>query len=332
MPNSLPLVQLQLLGPLLHGLKERGVDPEMVLDTVGLTMSACEQEGASVHVMVMHQFVEKCAEATQDTTFCASIGGQLNPTGWPMVQKALKQAKTLGEFLNIYVVEATKVASSVTPYVELRGNTVSFGETRRFEPLIKPAQNDGFMIGLMVAILERVLGARLQLDQVVLVLCDPSVLPSRYSGYQALAGNDMGPKIQFPSDWLSMRISNKQLLGDPAETLPAPKPDSFLTGFRHIVSQMVGQGALSVKDAATLVQMTPKKLNRRLAIYGTNASKEILHLKMEFAKDTLSQTDHSIEEIAASLGYCDPSNFSRAFSKCNGVNPSKFREQNNPNR
>ncbi|WP_299354278.1 AraC family transcriptional regulator [uncultured Shimia sp.] len=327
MPNSLPLVQLQLLGPLLHGLKARGIDPEPILESVGLTMSACEHAGASVHVMVMHQFVENCAEAAQDVTFCASIGARLDPTGWPMIQLALKQAKTLGEFLNIYVVEATKVASSVTPYVEVRGNTVAFGETRRFEPLVKPAQNDGFMIGLKLAILEKVLGHNMQPEKVVLVLCDPTVLPSRYDGFQTLTGNKMGPKILFPSDWLAMGLSKEGGVSEIRETSSVQKSDDFLAGFRHLLEQVVGNRALNVHEAAALVQMSSKKLNRQLASYGTNASSEISHIKMRYAKDTLSKTDRSIEEIASALGYRDPSNFSRAFSNIYGLSPSQFRKE-----
>jgi len=96
MPDSLPLVQLQLLVPLLKGLRSCGVDPEPVLESVGLTQAAVDQEGASVHVMVMHQFVENCANAAGDPTFCAKIGFQLDPTGWPMIRMAIEQARTLG--------------------------------------------------------------------------------------------------------------------------------------------------------------------------------------------------------------------------------------------
>ena len=90
MPNSLPLVQLQLLAPLLTGLRARGVDPESVLESVGLTQSAVDKEGTSVHVMVMHHFVENCAKAADDVTFCARIGFKLDPSGWPMVMQQLE--------------------------------------------------------------------------------------------------------------------------------------------------------------------------------------------------------------------------------------------------
>ena len=325
MPNSLPLVQLQVLLPLISGLKERGIDPEPILDSVGLTMNAVEQEGSSVHVMVIHQFVENCATATNDRTFCATIGAQLDPTGWPMVAMALKQAETLGEFLNIYVVQTTKVALSVTPYLDIRGDKATFGEKRKFKPLIEPIQNDGFMIGLKLAIIEKVLGPQIQPEQVFLVLCDPTVLPLRFGRYQMLKGDNMGPRIRFPSDWLALPTMNRQ-----KETARPSKPEvlgqhSFLAGFRKLLEQHIGQGGLLTADAAKLVHMHPKALARRLSALGTTTSRELTAARLVFAKNALTQSDRTVEAIASALGYADPSNFARTFSKHEKKTPTQFR-------
>lgn len=325
MPKSLPLVQLQTLFPLLDGLRAAGVDPETVLESVGLTLSAVKQEGASVHVMVMHQFVENCAKMTGDPTFCAKIGSQLDPTGWPMIRMAFEQSKTLGDFLNIYVSQASSVASSVIAYLDVRGDVASFGEERRFEPLIEPAQNDGFMIGMKTSILEHALGDHLEPERVILVLSDPSVLPASLSRYQALRGNNMGPRIQFPSEWLSVPISN----GGKAAAEPAPSEEgagnNFLSDLRHLIGLNIGNGGLSSEAAADLIHSNSRKLSRQLSKLGTSISKEISGAKIAYAKDALTNSNRSVEEIASELGYSDPSNFTRAFTKTVNQNPTQFR-------
>ena len=327
MPKSLPLVQLQVLAPLLSGLKAHGVDPEPVLESVGLTLSAVEQKGTSVHVMVMHQFVENCAEATGDRTFCAKIGSQLDPTGWPMIRMAFEQSTTLGDFLNIYVAQASLVASSVTPYVEVRGDKVTFGEERKFEPLIEPAQNDGFMIGLKVTILERLLGDRMDPERVMLVLCDPSVLPSKFDHFQALRGNRMGPRIQFPSEWLSMHIPDGVVGASSTEVLQRNRQDDFLSGLRSLLSQQIGRGGLKADETAKLLHLSKRKLARQLSNLGTSISKELSRAKIDYAKNALKGSDLSVEEIASALGYSDPSNFARAFAKEENLKPSQYRRQ-----
>nr|WP_302661614.1 AraC family transcriptional regulator [Sulfitobacter sp. SK012] len=327
MSNSLPLVHLQLLRPLLGGLKACGIDPAPVLESVGLTQSAVDQEGSSVHVMVMHHFTENCATAAKDRTFCATIGSQLDPTGWPMVQKAFQQATTLGDFLNIYVAQANKYASSSTPYVEVRGEMASFGETRKFEPLIKPAQNDGFMIGLKMAMLERVLGDVKEPERVILSLCDPSVLPKSFDRYQALRGDNMGPRIRFPSEWLSYSIAFgagevAAMSGNKEKQL-----GHFLAGFRELLRQNICSRNLNASKAAELIHMTPRSLARRLSVWDTSISKELARAKFDYAKDALDGSDLSIDQIALNLGYTHPSNFARAFAKEEKMSPTRFRSR-----
>ncbi|WP_405362809.1 helix-turn-helix domain-containing protein [Roseobacter sp.] len=327
MSKPLPLVHLQLLRPLIAGLRASGVDPEPVLESVGLTQSAVDQEGSSVHVMVMHHFLQNCADAANDPTFCATIGSQLDPTGWPMVRDAFERATTLGDFLNIYVAQAYKYASSTTSYVEVRGGLARFGETRRFEPLIEPAQNDGFMIGLKMAILERVLGEIKEPERVLLVLSDPTVLPKSLTRFQALRGNNMGCRIQFPSEWLSLPASENRVETAFLGTERHTHQDAFLTSIRQQLKQQIGNGGLSANKAAELLHLSPRKLARQLSKLGTSISKELLNAKMEHAKETLLRSDRSIEDVATSLGYSDPSNFTRAFAKLVNATPSEFRTQ-----
>ncbi|MDW3221465.1 MAG: helix-turn-helix domain-containing protein [Paracoccaceae bacterium] len=327
MSKSLPLVRLQLLAPLLTGLRECGVDPEPVLESVGLTMSAVRQEGTSVHVMVMHHFLENCAKAVDDPTFCAKIGSRLDPTGWPMVRQAFEQANTLGDFLNIYVSNASKYASSATAFIEVRGDMAVFGEARTFEPLITPAQNDGYMIGLQMAVLIRGLGALREPERLILVLSDPSVLPASFDACQALRGNNLGSRVQFPSEWLLHSVAND---GSPAVPMPSneyKRPDKFLNGFRELLSQNICAADLNAEKVAALVHLAPRTLARRLSACDTSISAEVTRAKIEYAKEALTSSHQSISEIASLLGYTNPSNFARAFAREENMSPTDFRSQ-----
>ncbi len=327
MPSSLPLVQLQLIQPLVNALRDRGIDPETVLESVGLTLSAVKQPGSTVHVMVIHQFLENCAIAARDKCFCAEVGSSLDTTGWPMIQQAMAEAKTLGDFLSIYVSKATQVASSVTAYLDVRGETASFGETRRFKPLIVPAQNDGFMICLMISLIEHVLGRPLDRRHVTLVVSDPEVVPKRMTDFTILKGNEMGAKIQFPSDWLRTSIQAQVPTEQSINKSISLNKADFLTSFRSILRQQVAMGGINSEEAARQLHMNSRTLARRLSAFGTTSSKEISSAKIEYAKHALKNSDRSIEQISLDLGYSDPSNFTRAFCKETGETPSDFRSR-----
>lgn len=324
MSKLLPLVHLSTLRPVIAGLRKRGVDPEVVLEGVGLNEVAVESDETVVHVMVIHQFVENCAKAVGDPKFCSTVASELDPTGWPMIQEALQRAGTLGDFLNIYIKGANDVATSVTAYLEVRGDKAYFGEERKFRPTIIPAQNDGFMISLALSILERTL-PQFERSQVTVTVCDPSVLCERFRTIQVLKGDVMGSRIQFPSQWLSMPIH------DQAPELPEGRGSvkvfdpKFLPGFRSLLRQNIGSGGLSAEMAAKLAAMSQSKLARALATRGTDISSEINAAKLEYAQDQLLHSTRSIEEISNSLGYSDPSNFARSFSKAMKQSPSLFR-------
>jgi len=325
MSKVLPLVQLRVLRPIVRALREHGIDPEFVLESAGLTEAAVDDEEATVHVMVVHQFAEECARATGDQTFLARVGSRLDPSGWPMIADAKTRAKTLGDFLNIYVSGANQVASSVAAYLEVRGSVANFGETRVFRPTIVPAQNDGFMISLALSILEHALGDHIDPSQMLVVVCDPSVLPDRFKPFQVLRGDRMGFRIQFPSEWLSLPLDQEEAKhGQIEQSDPKDDPD-FLGSFRSLLRRHVGGGGLTADKAAKLVHMSRWKLARLLATLETDISSEITRAQLDFAKEQLGSTDRSIEEISAALGYADASNFSRAFSKAIGMTPSRFR-------
>jgi AraC-like DNA-binding protein len=325
MSKVLPLVQLSVLRPLVLGLRERGIDPEPVLESVGLTEAAIESEGSSVHVMVVHQFTEACAEAADDPTFCASVGSRLDPNGWPMIAAAKQRALSLGDFLNIYVSQSNDVATSVTAYLEVRGDGAHFGEERVFRPTITPAQNDGFMISLALSMLVQSVGSRLDPDRMVLVVCDPSVLPERFKEFQVLRGDWMGFRIQFPSQWLALPLEAAITSLDDRGHDDGAIDAGFLAGFRGLLRRHIGHGGLNALAAADLVAMSRWQLARQLASQGTDISSEIAEAKWDVAKERLIQGEHTIEEISAALGYADPANFSRAFAREFQQTPSKFR-------
>ncbi len=59
---------------------------------------------------------------------------------------------------------------------------------------------------------------------------------------------------------------------------------------------------------------------------GTSLKQYILQTRIESAKAELSDTNHSIAQIAYNIGFNDAHNFSNAFKKLTGLSPSEYRE------
>ncbi|MEH6636051.1 MAG: AraC family transcriptional regulator ligand-binding domain-containing protein [Halioglobus sp.] len=80
-----------------------------------------------------------------------------------------------------------------------------------------------------------------------------------------------------------------------------------------------------LRDAAAKLHISERTLNRRLQQEGTNFRQIKGQILGSWARQHLRETKHSVEAIAAELGYQDAANFRRAFRNSEGCSPSEFR-------
>jgi AraC-like DNA-binding protein len=325
MTHRLPLVKLSLLRPFAGELRERGIDPEPVFESVGLIEEVTLDPDLSVHVMVATQFVENAAVVANDSFLGAHVGSKLDLGGWPVLADAEARASTVGDYLSIFIARANEIASSATEYLNITGQMAVFGETRTFEPTILPAQNDAFMVALGWAILRRALRDEVDPSRVTVVVSDPSALPPEFDLMHPVKGDRMGFSIRFPSAWLSASFETISTGVAPRERRDATVGE-FVHSFRQVVRAHIGQGALSAAECAALASMSQQKLKRRLAAEGTGISKEIDFVRQEYARAALAETNRSISDISTALGFTEVANFTRAFRRANDMTPTAYRK------
>lgn len=83
---------------------------------------------------------------------------------------------------------------------------------------------------------------------------------------------------------------------------------------------------ISVPALAELVGFSPSHFSARFrAVTGYAVIEYVKRLRMARARQLLITSDHTVAEIAASLGYADPFYFSRQFRAVNGSSPRTFR-------
>ena len=87
-----------------------------------------------------------------------------------------------------------------------------------------------------------------------------------------------------------------------------------------------GQGP-QLSDLARHCQVSPRTLMRRLAAEGTSFQTLLDAARKARALWLLQHSSHSVEDIAAQLGYADTSNFSRTLRRWYGLTPRELRRQ-----
>ncbi len=92
-----------------------------------------------------------------------------------------------------------------------------------------------------------------------------------------------------------------------------------------MIAGLTVAGTVSLESVASILQTSPRTLQRRLRQRGIGFWSLVEQCRFEISSALLRKTDLKIEEIAATIGYGTPSAFSRAFSKWAGHSPSEHR-------
>lgn len=85
--------------------------------------------------------------------------------------------------------------------------------------------------------------------------------------------------------------------------------------------------SLRVEDIASHVGISQRHLIRTLGLWGTTVKAEITQTRISAAKELLAQSLLPITQIAIECGFGSASNFSRVFTKVEGLSPSQWRRQ-----
>jgi AraC-like DNA-binding protein len=85
--------------------------------------------------------------------------------------------------------------------------------------------------------------------------------------------------------------------------------------------------SLALEDIARELLLSPRTLHRRLHEEGSSFRAVKDAVRRDFALARLEKTEQSIAQIAADLGYAEPSAFFRAFQNWTGVAPTQYRKR-----
>lgn len=89
----------------------------------------------------------------------------------------------------------------------------------------------------------------------------------------------------------------------------------------------LSRGEPKLADIATLLNITPRTLQRRLEEEGHTFNELLDNERKHLAHDLLAHSDRTITEISFLLGFSDPSNFSRASRRWFDCSPLQHRQR-----
>lgn len=84
-----------------------------------------------------------------------------------------------------------------------------------------------------------------------------------------------------------------------------------------------------ISEMARHINLSPSYLySVYKKLYGVSPLQDLINIRIQYAKNMLTESRKSVSDIAALLGYSSSSHFIRQFTKNVGVSPLKYRQSN----
>lgn len=325
MTQNLPLVRLSAINPLFLELKRRGIDCRPMLQQYGLPTVIPVSNDLFVAADTIYSLVEECEALSKDKFFGFTVGSALDLLSWEPISDAAAQARTIGELLTMFAVNAGEYSTATRFSVTTEGERSTFGFERIKPPSVVPAQNDAFYMGFMLRLLKHAARENWRAADILFRVADPNCIPAKVEAYRIAKGDGCGVQISFPSVWLFEPFEPSRFRASFQKEQSDIMPRSLLDALRIALRPHLQDHEMTADKAAKICGFDRRRLSRELRAMGTTLANEITKLRSEKAASALAETDQPIAKIAEEVGFTDPTVFSRAFKKWNGESPRDYR-------
>lgn len=325
MTRNLPLIRLSAINPFLLELGRRGADAAALLRALDLPEDIPASNELFVSSLSIYELVERSAEIVGDPYLGFGLGRALDLNNWEPIALAAGEAHTVGELLTRFSLNAVEHSSSTEFYLRIEGEHSTFGFERAVSPPTLPGQNDAFYLGFMSRLLMHATQDHWDSSQVLFHVADPDCIPMTDDRLRIAVGDKQGIQIRFPSLWLLEPYEKSTFQSSNVDKAVGQPPESLLGSLHAALMPHLHEPDLTVARAARICGYNKRRLSRELRDEGTTLSKEIARLRADRAKRDLAETNQRIAEIASTVGFRDPTVFSRAFKNWTEQSPQEYR-------
>jgi len=325
MTSNLPLVRLGAANPFLLELQRRKLPVAELLRELDLPENIPASNELFVSSDVMYRIVEESSVLADDPHLGFSIGQKVDFREWAPIAAAAERASTVGDLLNHFIINASDHSSSTRFFVNTEGDSTTFGFRRLVKPSLVPAQNDAFYLGLLIKVLAKAVRVQWDPSAVLFKISDPNAVPPLPDSFRIAKTDNLGMQIRFPATWLLEPIEKSSFSTGEVISEDNKLPYSLIEALHLALQPHIHESDLSVARAARICGFERRRLSSQLRSRGTTLGKEIASLRAKQAQNGLVNSNKRIFDIAQSVGFKDPTVFSRAFRNWTGQSPQEYR-------
>jgi len=329
----IPFTRACSLFPFMHLLDDVGAPTGRFTRQANLQLDLLDNPDALIPLHFAHKFAELAAHSEGIENLGMLAGQRASAFDMGFLGRQLQRALTVYEYLQtgIRLIGANTSGSRFWITRE-DGDQIRFNQ---FSPGIKSAgrcQGDIFTLVVTISMLQHFTNRQWHPKQIALLhgnekhlgefdaLTDSEIVTGQSHTSFTLPVSLLQQPIAAPSP-RARNIPNDR------QAQPDGIPVDFISSLDSLIATLLGNGRADMQLAAEAAGMSKRTLQRRLTESGHTYSALVTRTRLRIAAERLAETDMPVSEIAASLGYKDASNFTRAFRSHTGVSPSLYRKK-----
>jgi AraC-like DNA-binding protein len=332
-PGTISTLQLQ---PLVLVLGKLGLDAERIFGPLGLSLDRIADSSARVAAGVELDVWDAIEAATGNPAIGVRIADEVEAGALGAYEYLLRNSVTLRaaiEAANRY----ERVVDDLTRVALIEAGSVARLRLWRVGDYPHPAQGIECTFSVIVRLVRVAVPVSEAHGGSVHEVC----FPHRLSGSLEERTRRFGCPVKFDQPYAeivfpSALLDMKNMLADPRlgqvleeqvghmlATLPTEDP--LIHRARVMLAALLAAGNASLETLADELHMSARTLRRRLEQQGTSYKALLDELRKQLACHYIAQTDQSLEQIAARLGFTEASTFYRAFKRWHGTTPAVYR-------
>ena len=338
-PSKVPFIRANVLAAVVSELVRLGVEPDSLLRDHIEAINDIDNPYKEIPLKRYVAFFEAAAKMADDPLFGAHIGAhfrpeELGPLGVLFVAATSLQAalKRLGNLLQAWQ-SGTRVELEA-------GSSTAEWIYQIEDPRIQPRRQDAeFSLSVTCTFIRMLLGPGWAPIEVHLEHSELN--PRKRASMKGLSAIFRAPVV-FDQSVNRLVLDKKDLTRDVSRTRQDMVPyleqhlrdlmssgirtDNISTQVSYLIAKRLGRLPTDIHSLANELGVSARTLQRRLADEDKSLRALVREHRLRIAEPLLNSGQTPITSIAHSVGYSDPTAFSRAFKDWRGRSPRRFRE------
>lgn len=319
------LIEAHHALPFIKVLKARGANIKAVARQASLPLEAALLGKGVIGERSLWRFVEYAAQQQNDPFFgfrCA-VASSVVENG-RLGAMPLNPNSSLEGLLQQFFADAKSESNGCNYDLISEGDSSWLHRVPIFQGEQRSWQIEQYMLQVFIQIIRICAGPNWVPDQVLInSRKTPQAVPKEWHGIQFTWGQkSMAIKIPHTVLVLPPRLDSD------GSFVPGSDRSTGLNqlSMEALVEQQLANGKATLDNAANELGISSATLKRRLRRMGSSYSELLETCRIEMARDSLINSQVSVNQLSLDLGYTYAQNFTRSFKRSTGMSPTSFRE------